>query len=82
MHRPEVKWKIEIEAVRAAKLDTARAAKCTIEAQQHLKKLEGQLVEISHQLELEKCRGKGLIERAERAEEALYSGRGGIVLYV
>lgn len=91
MHRSEKKWKLEIEAekraARAAKLDAGRAAKCTIEAQQQQQKLKGQLVEINHQLELERCHGKGLIERAERAEAALQaekvsSGRGRIVLYV
>ena len=84
VRRFEVKWKIEIDAKKRsaadAKMNAARAEKCLAEVQK-------ELVEVTHQLGMEKSRGKGLIERAQRAEEALhaeriYSGQGRIVLHL
>ena len=79
MRRSEVKWKNEIDAkkrsVADAKLNAARAVKCTLEVERKLAEVKEELVEVTHQLEMEKIRRQGLIERAERAEEALQAER-------
>lgn len=79
VRRSEVKWKNEINAKKRsaadAKLNAARAVKCTLEVERKLAEVKEELVEVTHQLEMEKARGQGLIERAERAEEALQAER-------